>query len=96
MLLELNTHFDESEKDLLAWYVDFDIKSTVQTDDLFFDNGENVTNPRRFIDLEDGDGYYLMEIETELNEWYMGMRDKNFKYAFWGPYRDLETALKSL
>ena len=93
MVFELSTHFDESEKRLLMEYEGFEIKLTVQSDTLFYDNGVPILTPRRMI----GDGeYYLLEVADELNEWYMGVRDKNLNYVFWGPYRNLETALKSL
>ena len=101
MIVELNTAFTQAEKDILMEYSDVDIKLIVDTDNLFYSGvgGGEAKNelftetPNRMVGVG---GLYLLEVNDELGEWYMGEKGKDNKYYFWGNYGDLKTALEGL
>lgn len=103
MIHKLNMDFSEEEKRILYEFEyggDVDVRLCVRKGRLFYSGLENgepakwpIENPRRMIGVG---GYYLLETEDELGEWYMGVAESDFTYSFWGNYRDLENALRSL
>ena len=94
MIIELSTHFNEEEKNLLREYNDVDIKFFIESDNLSIGTGDNkaVDNPKRMIGFG---GLYLLELEDEPDDWYMGQWENSY-YNFWGRYGDLDSALKGL
>jgi hypothetical protein len=102
MIIELSIDFTQFEKDIFAEleYDDVDIKLFADTDRLFYSGvrdgevyHELIENPNRMIGIG---GLYLLEVKDELGEWYMGDKQKDNSYHFWGNYDDLKTAIEGL
>jgi len=97
MIIKLNTQFSDNEKKVLYECIDVSIKLCIQSEKLFYTglNDENkiINNPHRMIEIG---GYYLLEIKDEINEWHLGVMQKDFTYVFFGNYGSLEDAIRNL
>ena len=100
MIVELDTHFTQEEKDILKCG-DVSIQLFIDTNILYYECrqegkccNENIVTPNRMVGIG---YYYLLELKDELRTWNMGLKKQDeFSYYFWGNYGNLKEAFESL